>query len=74
MVICRGYPAGECPPKSEPRRGAIYGSPAVEPLTGAQKVGSLTLAEAPPQLPICGGNTIGVLDFSPTFIIKACHQ
>jgi len=31
MAICRGYPADECPPKSEPRRGAIYGSPAVEP-------------------------------------------
>ena len=22
----------------------------------------------------CGGNTIGVLDFSPTFIIKPYHQ
>lgn len=27
MAICRGYPARECPPKSEPR--AIYGSPGV---------------------------------------------
>ena len=23
---------------------------------------------------VCGGNTIGVLDFSPTFIIKPYHQ
>ena len=26
------------------------------------------------QIAICGGNTIGVLDFSPTFIIKPHHQ
>ena len=29
---------------------------------------------APLQIGICGANAIGVLDFSPTFIIKACHQ
>jgi len=45
MVICRGYPAGECPPKSEP-------------LAGAQKDGSLTLADFPPQLPICEGTRV----------------
>mgnify|MGYP003309814635 CR=1 FL=1 len=28
----------------------------------------------PPQIGSCGGNTIGVLDFSPTFIIKPYHQ
>jgi len=28
----------------------------------------------PQQIGSCGENTIGVLDFSPTFIIKACHQ
>ena len=29
---------------------------------------------APPQIGSCGGNTIEVLDFSPTFIIKPYHQ
>ena len=28
----------------------------------------------PPQIGSCGGNTIGVLDFSPTFIIKPYYQ
>ena len=28
----------------------------------------------PPQIGSCGVNTIGVLDFSPTFIIKPYHQ
>ena len=42
------------------RGSAAYAAPRpgysmMPPIDGAQKVGSLTLAGAPPQLPICGG-------------------
>ena len=40
----------------------------------ALKFRSIRSPQTPPQIGSCGGNTIGVLDFSPTFIIKPYHQ
>ena len=64
-----GYTAGL--PYIAPRRGSDFGghSSAGYPLQIA-----IWRVFRGSQIDSCGANTIGVLDFSPTFIIKACHQ
>ena len=67
QYIFSSFPGLRC--CAAPPRATIY-----RPSPGLSNSVRCAHINAPRKLVVVGGNTIGVLDFSPTFIIKPYHQ